>query len=77
MLLKNDGARNRPKITSSVGDYIFHGGDPPFEFLRYQYRKMFHLSRKQMDEEDSVEFFTNLFIHAEIAEKQRLEAKNG
>lgn len=41
------------------------------------YRKMFSLSAEQMESEPVDQFYTNLYISAQIDNKQRIEAKNG
>lgn len=45
------------------------------ELLKYKYRELFHLSAKEMAEEPIDQFFTNLYIYAQISKKQEKEAK--
>lgn len=45
--------------------------------LRYIYRKEFHLTSEQFEEEPVHELFTNLYILAQIREKERIEAEQG
>lgn len=67
----------RPKSITAIEQSIFNDAPPPIEILRYRYRKMFGLTEQELEQEPIDTFYTNLFIHAQIAEKQRLEAKNG
>lgn len=47
------------------------------DVLKFRYRKLFGLTAKELREETSDEFLTNLYIYAQIQEKGRLEAKHG
>ena len=47
------------------------------EVLRYIYRKTFGLSARELAEEPTDEFFTNIHIIAKISERQADEAKYG
>jgi len=41
------------------------------------YRKLFGLTEAEVEQEPVDTFYTNLYISAQIAEKQRIEEKNG
>jgi len=43
----------------------------------YQYRKLFSLSVEDMAKEPVDQFYTNLYIYAQIKEKERINAKHG
>ena len=47
------------------------------EVLMYRYREIFGLSATEMEAEPVDTFYTNLYIYAQISEKQRIEAKHG
>jgi hypothetical protein len=47
------------------------------EIMKYQYRKIFKLSAKQLEDEPIDEFFTNLTIWGLIEKKKELELKHG
>ncbi len=69
------GAR-LPKSRSAIDDAIYNGAPAPFEVLKYQYRKLFHLSARQLAEEPVDELFTNLYIYAQIKEKERMDIEH-
>lgn len=69
--------KDKPKILRAIEESVFNNAPPPPELLEYKYRKMFGLSAIEFAQEPIDTFYTNLFIHAQIAEKQRIEAKNG
>jgi len=56
-----------------LADSIFHNGNPPLELLKFHYRKLFHLSAAQLEQEPIDDFFTNLLIYGYIKEKQKME----
>lgn len=43
------------------------------ELIRYRYRKLFHLSAEQMEQEPVDELFTNLIIHSYDRERREAE----
>ena len=45
--------------------------------MKYQYRKIFGLTEKELEEESIDTFYTNLYIHGAISKKQELEARHG
>lgn len=55
---------------------IYRNGQTPIEVQKYLYKKLFKLSSKQMIEEDSADFFTNLRIYGYIEDRKRLEMKD-
>lgn len=61
----------------AIEQSIFNGIGWPNELKEYQYRKLFHLTAEEYDNEPADRLYTNLFIHAQIQEKKRIEAKNG
>lgn len=71
------GARIRPKSIGAIEQSIFNNAPPPHEILRYKYRKIFGLSAAEMDAEPLDEFYTNLYIYAQIKKKEELESKHG
>ena len=68
---------NRPKIIRAIDESIFNNAQPPIEVLEFKYRKLFGLSESELAHESTHTFYTNLYINAQIQEKQRIEAKNG
>lgn len=52
-------------------------GHPNEDVARFQYRKLFHLSARQMEEEPIDEVRTALLIHREISKQEERESKHG
>lgn len=49
----------------------------PDALVKYHYRKIFGLTAQELEAEPIDQFYTNFYIHAEILEKQRIEANHG
>jgi hypothetical protein len=64
-------------MMEAVEDAIFNNAPPPWPLVQYSYRKIFHLSAQQLEEEPVDQFAMNMFIEKQIAKKQELEAKHG
>lgn len=71
------GQKMDPKLEGQSMSQSTTMGQPPTELIRYRYRRIFHLDAYQMEGEPLDQLFTNLYIHSQIQEKQRLEAKHG
>lgn len=54
---------------------IFNGAHPPLELLKYEYRKLFHLSSKQLSEEPIDALYLNLEISSMLNKKRNAEMK--
>lgn len=48
---------------------------PPTEFIKYQYRRLFHLSAAELEAEPADQFFTNLLIYGYIQSKKADDIK--
>lgn len=72
-----DGAEARPKRLDLISEAIFNNQEPPDELLRFTYRRLFGLSAAEIANEPMDEFYTNLFIYAEMQKKEELMNKHG
>lgn len=69
--------RNRPKSRSAIDESIHNGAIKPDELLRFEYRRVFGLTAKELSEEPIDQFFTNSYILAQIADRQRIKNEHG
>ena len=57
--------------------HIQNGQPAPPEMLRYKYRRLFHLSAHQMEQEPIDDLNVMLFINSELKKQEAREIKNG
>lgn len=69
--------KQRPKSREAIDNAIFNNGEQTIEILKFKYREIFGLTSKEMLEEPTDEFFTNLYIYGQIKKKEDIEAKHG
>lgn len=67
----------RPKSITAIEQAVFNNAPASMELMRYKYRKLFHLSAEELEKEPIDQFFTNLYIYAQIQKKEELINKHG
>ena len=77
--MATDEWETKPKSLEAIQDIIYNESKiaAPPELAKYIYRKTFHLSAQEMEDEPIDQFFTNLQILGYMKDKERLESKHG
>ena len=76
-LLIEYGINRTILLSIRIDQYIFNGSGYSPEVARFQYRKLFGMTEAELEQEPVDTFYTNLYIYAQMNEKQRIEAKHG